>query len=134
MTFACSVCITKKVVANYGPGLLMGFSSLFGSILVLPLALSFSKPGVLHSCMVGWWPLTILVVIGTALGYCLYYGSMKYISAYMASMTFLLKPVLACFLAVCFAGEKMNAWTVSGTIIIVLSLLVTNIPFGKRKA
>ena len=134
LTFACSVCITKKVVANYGPGLLMGFSSLFGSILVLPLALSFSKPGVLHSCMVGWWPLTILVVIGTALGYCLYYGSMKYISAYMASMTFLLKPVLACFLAVCFAGEKMNAWTVSGTIIIVLSLLVTNIPFGKRKA
>ncbi len=121
-------------MANYGPGLLMGFSSLFGSILVLPLALSFSKPGVLHSCMVGWWPLTILVVIGTALGYCLYYGSMKYISAYMASMTFLLKPVLACFLAVCFAGEKMNAWTVSGTIIIVLSLLVTNIPFGKRKA
>lgn len=133
LAFACSVCITRRVVSNYGPGLLMGFSSLFGSILVLPLALWYAKPGVWHSCVVGWFPLTTLIVAGTALGYCLYYGSMKYISAYLASMTFMLKPPLACLLAVCLAGEAMNRWTIAGTVIIVCSLLITNISFGRKK-
>ena len=133
MTFACSVCITRKVVANYGPGLLMGFSSLFGSLLVLPLAMAFGNPGGWESCLTGWKPLLFLILGGTALGYCLYYGSMRYISAYMASMTFLLKPVLACLMAVCLAGERMNPWTIAGTLLIVTSLLVSQIPWPSPK-
>lgn len=133
LTFACSVCITRRVVADYGAGLLMGFSSLFGSFLVLPIALYFSQPGVWHSCLVGWKPLVILILVGTTLGYYLYYSSMKYISAYLASMTFLLKPVLACLLAVLLAGEKMNVWTICGTVIIVSSLLVSQLHFGHAK-
>lgn len=133
MAFACSVCITRKVVASYGPGLLMGFSSLFGSILVLPLALLFGNPGGWSSCLTGWFPLSLLILGGTALGYCLYYGSMRYISAYMASMTFLLKPVLACLLAVCLAGERMNRWTFLGTVLIVTSLLVSQLPWPPKR-
>ncbi|GEM_PF-495994 len=133
LTFACSVCITRRVVANYGAGLLMGFSSLFGSLLVLPIALCFSGNEVWNSCLVGWKPLSILILVGTTLGYYLYYSSMKYISAYLASMSFLLKPVLACLMAVIIAGEKMNAWTICGTIIIVSSLLVNHLHFGAKK-
>ncbi len=132
LAFACSVCITRRVVSHYGPGLLMGFSSLFGSILVLPLALLFGNPGGWHSCLTGWFPLSLLILGGTALGYCLYYGSMRYISAYMASMTFLLKPVLACLLAVFLAGERMNRWTLGGTILIVTSLLVSQLPWPRK--
>lgn len=133
LTFACSVCITRRVVANYGAGLLMGFSSLFGSLLVLPIALCFAQPGVWNSCLTGWKPLGILILAGTTLGYFLYYSSMKYISAYLASMTFLLKPVLACLLAVLLAGERMNPWTICGTIVIVSSLLVSQVKLPNRK-
>lgn len=132
LTFACSVCITRRVVANYGGGLLMGFSSLFGSILVLPFALLRAQPGVWHSCCVGWLPLTTLILAGTALGYYLYYSAMKYISAYLASMSFLLKPVLACLLAVLLAGEHMNRWTILGTAVILCSLLVSTLRLPAR--
>ncbi len=133
MGFACSVCITRRVVADYGPGLLMAFTSLFGSILVLPLAIAFSEPASWTSCAAAWTPFTLLVLGGTALGYCLYYGSMKYISAYLASMSFMLKPVLACLMATLLAGEHMNPWTITGTILIMGSLLVSQLCLGHRQ-
>ncbi|MBQ4480717.1 MAG: DMT family transporter [Victivallales bacterium] len=133
LTFALSVCITRRIVKRYGAGLFMGFSSLIGSMLVIPLALWKYQPGELNSCRSGLLELIIVVVVGTILGYTLYYGSMKYITAYLASMTFLLKPIFACLLACLLAGEKMNAWTVAGTVIIVCSLVVTSLPGDRRK-
>ena len=76
--------------------------------------------------------LAFVILVGTVAGYFLYYASMKYISAYLASMTFLLKPIFACLMACCLAGEKMNAWTITGTVVIVCSLLVTSLPAHKR--
>ena len=128
LTFALSVCITRRVVARYGAGLLMGVSSLIGSMLVLPMAFWKYQPGELASCLVGWRELAFVILVGTIVGYLLYYGSMKYISAYLASMTFLLKPIFACLLGCCIAGEKMNVWTITGTVVIVCSLMVTSLP------
>ena len=132
LTFALSVCITRRVVARYGAGLLMGGSALVGSILVLPLAFWKYQPGELAACVTGWRELAFVILVGTVAGYFLYYASMKYISAYLASMTFLLKPIFACLMACCLAGEKMNAWTITGTVVIVCSLLVTSLPAHKR--
>ena len=134
LAFALSVCITRRVVARYGAGMLMGASALIGAIVVLPMALWKCPRGVLASCATGWRELAFVILIGTAVGYLLYYGSMKYISAYLASMTFLLKPIFACLLAVCLAGEKLNAWTIAGTAIIVCSLLVTSLPARRKTA
>ena len=128
LAFALSVCITRRVVRRYGAGLLMGFSSLIGSILVIPLAFWKYMPGELASCRIGILELSFVIVIGTILGYTFYYGAMKYISAYLASMTFLLKPIFACLMACWFAHEKMNWWTIAGTVIILCSLLVTSLP------
>lgn len=128
LTFALSVCITRRVVARYGAGMLMGVSSLIGSLLVLPMAFWKYQPGELASCLVGWRELSFVILIGTIVGYLFYYGSMKYISAYLASMTFLLKPIFACLLGCCIASEKMNVWTITGTVVIVCSLLVTSLP------
>ena len=128
LTFALSVCITRRVVARYGAGMLMGVSSLIGSLLVLPMAFWKYQPGELASCVVGWRELSFVILIGTIVGYLLYYGSMKYISAYLASMTFLLKPIFACLLGCFIASEKMNVWTITGTVVIVCSLLVTSLP------
>ncbi|MBR6470905.1 MAG: DMT family transporter, partial [Victivallales bacterium] len=128
LMFALSVCITRRIVRRYGAGLLMGFSSLIGSMLVIPLAFWKYQPGELASCRVGLRELIFVIGVGTILGYTLYYGAMKYISAYLASMTFLLKPIFACLLACWLGSERMNWWTIAGTVIIVCSLVVTSLP------
>ena len=134
LTFALSVCITRRVVARYGAGLLMGLSSLFGALLVLPLCFWKTRPGELASCMTGWKELAFVILVGTVMGYFLYYYSMKFISAYLASMTFLLKPIFACLLACGLAGEHMNGWTVAGTLVIICSLAVTSFPHTPLKS
>lgn len=134
LAFALSVCITRRVVKRYGAGLLMGFSALIGSILVVPLAIWKYQPGELAACRIGFLELAIVIVVGTILGYTLYYCSMKYITAYLASMTFLLKPIFACLLGCCIADEKMNVWTITGTVVIVCSLVVTSLPGIHRQS
>jgi drug/metabolite transporter (DMT)-like permease len=125
MTFACSVCITRRYVRNYGASMMMGVSAIFGSLIALPFAMAHSEPGITGSIAAAAWPLTYVVLAGTLLAYLAYYEGIRRVSAFTASMIFLLKPVMACTLAVFLAGESMNAWTLTGTAVIVGSLCMT---------
>ncbi len=123
--FAYSVCLTRQRVHKYGATLFMGASSLVGSLFTLPLA-GWRLPENFLGEIVKVWPeLTYIVLIGTTLAYLLYYIGLKQMSAFIASMTFFLKPGLACILAWLWKGEQMNAWTISGTIIILAALSLT---------
>ncbi|NMA43768.1 MAG: EamA family transporter [Oligosphaeraceae bacterium] len=125
MGFAFSVCLTRKVVGNYGASFFMGISSLLGSLFILPVALFKLQGNLLTEIQNAWLPLAYIVFIGTAVAYVFYYEGLKRISAFIASMIFFLKPGLACILAWLIRGEKMNAWTISGTAIILVALLMT---------
>lgn len=123
--FGCSVCLTRRYVSRYGASMMMGMSSIFGALAVLPVALLTAQPGVVDSIAAAAMPLLYLVLIGTLLAYLFYYEGIKRVSAFAASMIFLLKPVLACTMAVTLGGENMNGWTLAGAVIIVGSLLLT---------
>ena len=123
--FAYSVCLTRKVVNKYGATFFMGISSLLGSLFILPVAFANMKGNLLEEILKAWPELLYIVLIGTALGYLLYYIGLKRISAFIASMVFFLKPGLACILAWLIRGEKMNAWTLSGTAIVFMALCLT---------
>jgi drug/metabolite transporter (DMT)-like permease len=125
MGFAFSVCLTRKVVNNYGASFFMGISSLLGSFFILPVALLKLQGNLLHELQNAWMPLSYIVLIGTAVAYLFYYWGLKKVSAFIASMVFFLKPGLACILAWLIRGEKMNAWTMSGTFIIFVALFMT---------
>ncbi len=123
--FAYSVCLTRREIAFFGPSLLMGLSSLVGAVLVLPVAVMTAKPGFWHSCATAWLPLSYLVLVGTALGYYFYYAGIRRVTAFLASMIFLLKPVLACVFAGVIRHEMPTVWTGTGTVLIVGALLFT---------
>ena len=120
--FALSVCISKRIIPRYGPLVLMGFSALFGSLVVLPIGLMRSEPGIMEDVMKAWGGVLYIAVAGTALAYGLYYYGLGKTSAYRASMTFFLKPVLAMVLAIMLRGEQVNRYTVGGTVMILLGL------------
>jgi len=123
--FAYSVCLTRKVVNHYGATFFMGISSLLGSLFILPMAVLNLQGNLADEMLKAWPELLYIVLIGTALAYLLYYLGLKRVSAFIASMVFFLKPGLACILAWVVRGEKMNAWTFSGTLIILMALCLT---------
>ncbi|MBO4512305.1 MAG: EamA family transporter, partial [Victivallales bacterium] len=113
--FAVSVCFTKRVVARYGATLFMGMSSIFGALLILPVAFTRVSPSyAIQQIGIAFWPMCYMVFIGTTLAYALYYYGLAGSSTFAASMAFFLKPVLACLLARWYLGNRMNVWTLSG--------------------
>lgn len=121
--FALSVCISRRIVPRYGVTILMGFSSLIGSLLILPMALMrFPDQGFAGLAAAGL-PVAYVVLAGTAMAYGLYYFGILNTSAQTASLTFFLKPVLASVLAALFLRETINAYMITGTALILTGLI-----------
>ncbi len=132
--FALSICISRRTVTRYGAMVLMGFSALFGSLLLLPLVwLRFTPqdPALLADV---WLPLLYLSLPGTALAYALYYFGFRYLPAQKGSLTFFIKPALASILAVLLLHERLNFFMLAGTALILLGLAAALVkPERKRR-
>jgi len=125
--FALSTCISRRVVARYGALVLMGFSSLAGSLILLPLAVVRVEMEGLSVMLGAAMPILYVTFFGTSLAYFLYYFGLLNTSAQRGAMIFFLKPVLASILAVLILGEDINAYMLTG-IVLILSALLLELP------
>lgn len=125
MFFALSICISRRVIARYGVFLLMGAAALAGSLMVLPFALVSAARQGAAGLLSAWLPVLYVALPGTALAYALYYYGLSRGTVFQASMTFFLKPVLACLLAFLFLGEQINRFMIAGSLLILAGLFVT---------
>lgn len=128
--FALSTCISRRVVARYGALVLMGFSSLMGSLIILPLAFLRLEMDGLSGVFGAALPILYVTLFGTSLAYFLYYYGLMKTSAQRGAMIFFLKPVLASLLAVWILGETINPYMMGG-IVLILSALFLELP-GRR--
>lgn len=123
--FAGGICLSRRVISRYGVFILMGFTALFGSLMILPFALfSLAQTGM--AGLISTWPLVMfLSLAGTTLAYGLYYYGLRHCTAFQASITFFLKPVLASLLAVLWLGESINIYMLIGIALILGGLTIT---------
>jgi len=127
--FALSTCISRRVVGRYGAPVLMGFSSLAGSLILLPLAVIRVEIEGLSVMLGAAMPILYVTLFGTSLAYVLYYYGLLNTSAQRGAMIFFLKPVLASILAVLILGEEINTYMLTG-IALILSGLFLELPRG----
>jgi len=125
--FALSTCISRRVVGRYGAPALMGFSSLAGSLILLPLAAIRIETAGLALIISAAMPMLYVTLMGTSLAYFLYYYGLLNTSAQRGGMIFFLKPVLASLLAVWILEETINAYMLGG-IALILSALFLELP------
>lgn len=123
MLFALSVCISRRVIGRYGVFLLMGFSALFGSLMVLPFALADVAQHGIDGLAQAWLPVLYIALGGTALAYGLYYFGLRYCTAFQSSMTFFMKPVLASTLAFLLLHEQINRFMIFGSLLILSGMM-----------
>lgn len=144
LLFALSVCFTKRTIARTGAMVYMGGSSLLGSLMAVPVFFCLSSHGFVEAIKPmgdAFWSMAYFVVIATAFAYTVYYFGLARTSAFHASMAFMLKPVLACLLARIAAAtgfisseKPMNAWTYTGTALIVVAMFLAQLAARKKKA
>lgn len=129
--FAFSICLSKRVMSRYGPVLFMGFSALFGSLLLLPVCIMRWTPEAGTQAMNVFWLIAYVSLVGTAAAYGCYYFGISKTTAYHGSMTFFLKPVLASVLSYFILSERPNIHTIVGTCLIFAGLILS--VSGSRK-
>ncbi len=129
--FALSTCFSRRVVARYGALVLMGFSSLAGSLILFPLAVMRLEMADLSHLIGASVPILYVTLMGTSLAYFLYYYGLLNTSAQRGAMIFFLKPVLASLLAVWILSETINPYMLGG-IVLILSALFLELPLDMR--
>ena len=123
--FALSTCIAKRVMSRYGAMMFVGFSSLFGSLFLVPIIAFRFTPDMSAEIMKGIWIILYLSLVGTALGYALYFYGVMRTSAQGGSMSFFLKPVLASVLSVLIRPEETISMPMAlGTTFILCGLFL----------
>jgi drug/metabolite transporter (DMT)-like permease len=112
--FAVYVVLGKRVAARYDSLTMTAFNSLFGALIVLPIAIhrafligSFSHwraiPWPVWACMV------YMALFSSAIAYVLYFWALRYLEAtQLATFSYLL-PVAATALGIIFLGER-GSW------------------------
>jgi drug/metabolite transporter (DMT)-like permease len=123
--FALSICISRRLIIRYGAFILIGFSALFGSLMILPFALASVAQNGVGGLAASWLPVLYVTLAGTTLAYALYYFGLRHSTAFQASMMFFLKPVLASIFAAIILREHINAFMVGGSLLIISGLAVT---------
>lgn len=122
--FAFSICLSRRLVVRYGAFMLMGFSALFGSMLVMPFAVASAWQHGIGGIVEVWRPVLYVTLAGTALAYGLYYYGLRHCTAFQASMMFFLKPVLASIFAALILGEHINVFMLSGGLLVLAGLVI----------
>lgn len=123
--FALSICISRRLIARYGVFILMGFSALFGSMMIFPFALVSVLHNGVGGLVASWLPVLYVTLAGTTLAYGLYYFGLRHCTAFQASMMFFLKPVLASIFAAVILKEHINSFMIGGSLLIISGLVVT---------
>ncbi len=119
--------IGRAVLSSLSPLASVFYSSLIGTLLLFIPAF---QAGLLESLFsiraVDWLSLSYLGICGTALGFTLYYYAIKNIGATRAAVFINLVPLFSIILSWLILGESVKSIVVTGGIILLTGVTVTN--------
>lgn len=101
ITFSFYTVLNKKMMKKASGNILIGFSFVYGSVLLLVVNWLIGQP-ILTTEYLSWDSIWILLFIGvavTGIGYWSYFKALEKGSATLASLSFFVKPVLSPFVA-----------------------------------
>jgi drug/metabolite transporter (DMT)-like permease len=101
----------------------------YGAIALVPIAL-LVPGGYLHPTPAFFGALAYIVVLGTALAFCLWFFMIERFSASTAGISSLLTPVVSVFAAWIQLHEQPGATELIGMALIVVALLINTVPPG----
>ncbi|MCD8357080.1 MAG: DMT family transporter [Clostridia bacterium] len=135
LAFALYTVCSKVMAKNCGGIAVTTFSSIFGSLLMIPILFllneSSGNPFAFQlSAIVPQF--VYLSLIGTALAYYCYFDAIAHVNTSLGSMSFFIKPGLASLLCAVFLHEPITPNIIVGIALIMCGLFLS-IHFGKTK-
>jgi drug/metabolite transporter (DMT)-like permease len=104
-----------------------------GALIVIPVSRLMHEPQHLPTGAAGWIPLIYLTVIGSIVAFVAFMYLIQHWSATRASFISVVIPVLALVLGLVVRGERLDAASLLGSLI-VLAAVITGLLPGPRSA
>jgi drug/metabolite transporter (DMT)-like permease len=119
--------IGKRVMKRLSPLVTVTYSSIAGTVLLLPVALREGMPGQLPNYSgIDWAGLAYLGVFGTVVGFTWFYQGMHRMGPVRASQFINFVPVFAVTLAFLILKEPITLSLLFGTALVITGVLLTN--------
>jgi drug/metabolite transporter (DMT)-like permease len=119
--------IGRTVLTSVSPLASVFYSSLIGTLLLLPPALYYDLLGNLgHLDAMNWLSLSYLGICGTALGFSLYYMAIKKIGATRSGVFINLVPLFSILLSWVLLDESIKESVIFGGLTLLTGVSVTN--------
>jgi len=119
--------IGRTVLGTLTPITAVCYSSIIGTLF---LAIPAARQGLFHNLgsitLPDWYSLAFLGILGTALGFPLYYQGIKKIGATRAGIFINLVPVFALLLSWLFLGESIKSVVLAGGALVLIGVSLTN--------
>lgn len=123
----------KKILLKYSPLVAMAYIHIFGTLLLLPLAVVpgiFATETLAKQTMTLSWPTVIaalyLAVFCSVYSYYVWYTGVEKIGAVRTSVFGYLNPLFASLTGVLLLNEKVTALTILGGCLVMLGVYLTN--------
>lgn len=131
LTFGLYTVLGKMKSERVSSITMISLSSIFGSLLYVPVLLYFRLP-LFYVPQAAILKVAYLAIFLSGIAYITYMEALKLLTASKGSMVFFLKPVLASTLAIIFLGESINIKTIIGMILVLSGILINFVKINNK--
>ncbi len=132
ISWGVSSVLGKRLGVRVEPLSIAAFQMLFSLVLLLPLTVIFDRGRPISVTQPTLGALVYLVVVGSCVGFFLYYWLLKRMRPSTLSLISLVTPVEAVLIGLLFLGEPLTLRTLVGLVLVSCGLVLT--VFGRRPA
>ena len=125
LTFSIYTIMGKRSLARIGNTLQTSLSFLYGSAVLLVAMVIMDRP-ILTGLAENWLVVAYVSVFVTGIGYLAYFKAIEYSDATTGSITFLIKPAIAPFIAMILLGEDL-LWNSYVGLVLILAASLLNL-------
>ena len=125
LTFSIYTIMGKRSLARIGNTLQTSLSFLYGSAVLLVAMVIMDRP-ILTGLAENWLVVVYVSVFVTGIGYLAYFKAIEYSDATTGSITFLIKPAIAPFIAMILLGEDL-LWNSYVGLVLILAASLLNL-------
>ncbi|MCX6822195.1 MAG: DMT family transporter [Candidatus Aenigmarchaeota archaeon] len=119
----CSyVILGKKILSKYSPMLVIGYSTIFGTIFLFPIAVVLTPIFTLPTVSLLNWTLILYLAVSGIVAYFFWFYALKKLYASKVSMFEYLIPVFSIIMAAIFLKEIITVYIVLGGVAVILGI------------
>jgi drug/metabolite transporter (DMT)-like permease len=134
MIWAINTILTKKLVHKYHPVVMIAYSFLISSIVLIPLLGNQYIENIAKLDYSLWFNLLFCVIPGTVFGFSMWYLCLKFVAPSSVSISLYLIPILSFVGGVVLLNEGVTFIKVLGMIVTLYGLYLVNIKLRNQTA